>query len=493
MDGKDFPAACWSTNSEVADDPNSVVGLLTFSGDSYLQLEIPTDVLLDWPEVSVEGGSAQIHTFEGVRADQVYGYSQKGDYYLLRDVVSSGPGISIPGMQRQVIQGSSLLVSKQPIEPNPLIQSISVEFPGLREWVGMVPFQVQSKYNKERFLEMNFHFSRDDFERITIFENEFASIVVDFVNIHKGGRTSPFVFSFETDCKLTVEIKGSPFTLDQTMHQWVHPAIDLLSFLMGFRYSITSVQFKTKDSVSADYYAPFVGVTGNPTEIKLSSIPFSYKTIEEAINGIAERWFSFDEYARNSATLQTSLMHNWKTPLDMLFLASAQAFEAASRSGVDEQELPDEKLNEYIQSIKESDLSGKIKKWCCYKLKDSKWKSADKLAENLLNDLEPFTSFVVSDIERFMSDHREYRNAYTHRREIKRSSKLTNKELFHHTEAVQLLSYGAIAKMLGIGPEETIKAFEESGYRQNSLYRARRLYRLPNLQSGNSDNTATLC
>ena len=106
MDRKEFTAAIWSLNPNVTEDQNEILGILTFEGDRSIELEIPAGVLLDWPKIPVEGGYMQTHTVDGLQADQVYGFSQKGDYYLLRDVTSPGPGMSCPGMEcHNEIQG----------------------------------------------------------------------------------------------------------------------------------------------------------------------------------------------------------------------------------------------------------------------------------------------------------------------------------------------------------------------------------------------------
>lgn len=476
MDSKKFAPASWSLTPDETKYSNGTLGILTFMGDESLQLEIPVGVLLDWPKAPAEGGYVQYHTADGLHVDQVYGFSQKGDYYLLRDVSSQGPGMSCPGMENQTLHGSSLFVSREPIESNPVVKSISIKIPGLREWLGIVPFDVSLSLEDNRVSSIAFNFDLANADSIILFENEDAEITIDLINVQKGGPIPSFSFEFETDCEMRISFKGEGYDFDNSMDKWVYHAVSFLAFCMGFKYSIDSLRIKTVEGIKADYYAPFVGAKGAPSSLQLRSMPFSYGKIKDKISTMISGWYKFDDYLRNGSTLLTSLMNKWNMPLDMLFLASAQAFEAVSRSQVDECEISKEELEERIKAIKASNLSSKYKQWASYKLKNARWKSANSLAEDLIRKLGGFATYVVPDMDSFLKDHRAHRDAYTHRRSLDDDKSLSSEELFCHTEATQLLTYGAIALYTGLDPDEIIACFEGSRYRWNSLFRSRKQY-----------------
>ena len=177
-------------------------------------------------------------------------------------------------------------------------------------------------------------------------------------------------------------------------------------------------------------------------------------------------------------------------PLDMRFLASAQAFEAVSRSQVDEQEITDKALQEKIEDIKKSNMTSKLRQWVVYKVKNAKWKTANSLADSLIDRLENFPPYIVPDISRYLEDHRRHRDAYTHRKNLNTKQQLSSIDLYVHTEATQLLTYGAIALLLGMEPKEVVSALKESRYRWNSVYRANRLYAFrPDAKDGQGSNT----
>ena len=101
MNEKIFAPALWSLNPNSNFEDDAVSGQLSFDGKSYLELDIPTDVLLDWPKIPTKDGYMQCHTVEGLHTDCVYGFSQTGEHYILRDVSSPGPSFAAPGFQKQ--------------------------------------------------------------------------------------------------------------------------------------------------------------------------------------------------------------------------------------------------------------------------------------------------------------------------------------------------------------------------------------------------------
>lgn len=476
MDKKEFSPALWSLEPNVAEDPSEILGILTFEGDKGFELEILAGVLLDWPKIPTEGGFMQTHTAEGLRADQVYGFSQTGDYYLLNNVSSPGPGIACPGMEHQSLHGASLFVSRQPMSANPVVRSITFKIPGLREWVGVVPFNVSTRIEDNRFSGISFDFNLADATAISLYEDKEIKISINLITTRKGGPIPAFSFEFEADCEIEILFKGNDHDFDDAMEKWVYPVISFLAFCMGFKYSISALNIEAIDGIKAAYYAPFVGALGSPSSSQLRSMPFPYTKIGESVGVMIAGWYDFDDYLRNGSTLITSLMNEWNMPLDMLFLASAQAFEAISRSQVDECEISSNELMNRLKVIKESNLGARIKKWACYKLKYAKWKSANHLAKDLIEKLGEFATYIVPDSGRYLAEHRAHRDSYTHRRSLDENEELSNEELYAHMEATQLLAYGAIAYHLGIKPNEILTYFKDSRFRWNSIYRTRKQY-----------------
>lgn len=478
VDKVEFPAALWTMKSEdVGDESKSVVGLLNFDGEHQIELTVPFGLLLDWPCLPIEGGGyVQTHTIDGLSQDAIYGYSQTGKYLVLRDVASWGPSRAYPGFKKQTLWGSSLLVSREPMDGDPKVSIAHVELPGLREWMGKISFEATSQYENGRAKETSFAFRPEEMQAISLLENDEMRVSVECCGARKGGKTPSYTFEFELDCFLSVELLGESVDIGSFLDERMYPVVEFLSFCMGFRYAITGMEFFTSDGQRIEYYAPFVGVRGLPSGRQINTMPFPYERVEDQILTMLGSWVHFDSYARNASKLIVSLMNNWEMPLDMLFLASAQAFEAMTRVGVGEQEITDEELDKRLEVINCSNMPARTKGWAVRKLKGAKWKTANQLADVLLVKLKPIVEYVIPDAEKFKRDHRIQRNAFTHRRGLAECEKLTNEQLYYHTQAVQLLAYAAIAVEMGLTAEEVRRLLEKSRFRDGAAIRVRKLY-----------------
>lgn len=481
MDKVEFPPALWAVHPEdITDEAKSVVGLLEFDGVGPIKLTVPSGVLLDWPYVQLDGGgSAQVSTIEPLDASVVYGFSQDGKYYALRNVASRGPAVSYPGLCRQILHGMSLIQSHHPLDRDIEVVAAHVYLPGLREWVGQVPFKVSSKRDKGSLKGVSFVYETGMMNSLILLENDDVKISIEGIASRPGGRIPSYDFEFDTDRFLCIELLSSSLAIDEMLDSWVFPVLHFLSFCMGLNYAASKVEFTASDQLHVLYYAPLVGRQGSPSDEQFDVMPFTYGKIKDKVGEMISAWIGFDSYARNASSMCVSLMGNWNMPLDMRFLASAQALEAMSRHNVEEKEITDEELAERVAVIKGSALPGRIRKWATYKLAHANWKSANQLADSLFARMEPLASYIAPDIERFKKDHREQRNVFTHRREFNDDSRLTNEELYHHTEAVYLLAYASVAIALGLTPNRVLELLLESRFKHSAFYNARKLYALP--------------
>ena len=474
MEMINFSTAIWATSAEDATDSSkAVVGLLDFDENRGFELTIPWGTLLSDP---VTDNDVRISSIDGVSANAVYGFSQTGYYLVLKDVTSPGHSEAYPGFEKQVVSGSSLLVSRQLIEPEPKVTAAYIELPGLKEWVGHVPFDVESTYEGNKFKRLSFTFESESMQSIPLLENEEVSISVECKGTRAGGRTPSFSFEFSTNRFLRVEMTSASISLEEMLHLWINPVVNFLSFCMGFKYPTTSIKFLTEEKHEVSFYARMTGAKGSPSDTQLTTMPFPYSEIKDQVAGMLESWMKLGAYARNASNLLISLMNSSNMTIDMLFLASAQALEAVSRDGVDEQEINDEELDERLDTIKKSNLSDKVKRWATCKLKHAKWKSADQLLDNLFKTIDPVSTYLVPDLSRFKEDHREQRNAFTHRRVVEEGKELSFEQLYWHTQAVQLLVYSCTAAKLGLTSDSVLALLRKTQFRSSAVYHARKLY-----------------
>lgn len=468
-----FSTTIWATRAEdVIDSSKAVAGLLDFDEDHGFELTIPWGILLDDPS---DANGGRISSIGGLSADAVYGFSQKGHYLVLRDVITSGHSATYPGFEKQVLSGSSLLASRQPIEANPKVTVANVEIPGLKEWIGHVPFEVVSTCEGNAFNKLSFTFESENMQSIPLMENEEVRISVGCKGTKAGGRLPSFSFEFSADRFLRIETVSSPLSLDEMLDRWINPVVNFLSFCMGFKYAATSIEFVTTEKHKASFYARLAGAKGLPSDTLLRTMPFPYPAIEDQIAGMLESWMQFGPDARNGSKLLISLMDSGNMPIEMIFLASAQALEAMSRDGVDEKEMSNAQHQERLDAIKNSNLPSRVRDWALLKLKYANMKSANQLADDLLKTIDPVATYLVPDLSKFKEDHREHRNAFTHRREVKAGKELSSGQLYWHAQAVQLLVYGYTAVKLGMSPDGVLTLLKKTGFRSVVTYHPREL------------------
>ena len=60
----------------------------------------------------------------------------------------------------------------------------------------------------------------------------------------------------------------------------------------------------------------------------LREIPFTYRRLEDRIQTIMSSWLGLTGYVEDGAHRTVALFNSWNAPIDLLFLANAQASEA---------------------------------------------------------------------------------------------------------------------------------------------------------------------
>lgn len=150
-------------------------------------------------------------------------------------------------------------------------------------------------------------------------------------------------------------------------------------------------------------------------------------------------YISLDGYIKDATRRTVALLNNWNVPIDLIFLASAQAFEAYA----------------HMDAAKKEEHRGRLRS-----------KGHEK---HLLDRLEPFTSSLILNKEEFLNHHQNNRNGYTH---LNRSEQtLTGEDLYWHTEAVQLIDFAAAMNAIGLSPDEILQALQDSQFKSQERYR----------------------
>lgn len=451
MHDRDFTEAVWSLDPIDLDNIDQYVqGKVSFDHNRGLELKIPIGCLFGLRK----GDGFYYSSIEPHTATCAYGFSQSGDYLTMTNISADDPGFSCPGFQCQTILGQALIVSKAPAEPNPLITSISARIPGLREWIAKSPCETRLMIDEatSKVNSVGFNYDAAKAEDVTLFESDGVKISANYSGTYPGGPLPRYEFRFIDDYKLRISF-DKPISLDEAFSKWLIRTWNFISLCIGFRSSVDSIEFiNATTNKKCEYYVPLVEDDGNADPDALRKIPFSYKRIDDKVQGMLATWLNLDDYIAEAAGLTVNLLSKQVMPLDMLFLASSHALEGFSSTYASQKEK-----------------------------RSGHFKPAAIHEKQLLDDLEPLPSKLIPNREAFLQLQTENRNGYTHLNRSKQT--LVHDELYWHMKAVQLLDYAAAMHAIGVEPAEILHALDESRYRANDQYFIRQMYSIPETES----------
>lgn len=164
--------------------------------------------------------------------------------------------------------------------------------------------------------------------------------------------------------------------------------------------------------------------------------------------------------------------------IDALFSATANAFEAITRIGVNPYSISPAEHRNRIERIVARIEDEETRRWLKQKLSFSNLKSAHELAWEQLDRLGPVAAYLIPDKDRYLKEHRDTRNYYSHLDPRNKSHILKpGRELAVNAEATHLLLYFSICLLLGLHTEDILTAIKESRFKEYSIYRIQKQYR----------------
>lgn len=465
------------SDGDEANSNDAQVGLLSFDKGLSLSLEVPFGTLIDREYIEFANG-VRGYTGGYEDVDAVFGFSQDGKWYVLKDAYVSNWSESMPGFSSQRIEGNSLTVSNQPISNKLAIKSVAVQFDGFTKWFRN--FNITRKYEMKKDEAGNYAgcekvvYEYEPPESTTLFQNDNLSITVAQSGIEDGGPVINSKAALSVVSRLVISY-AEPTELEEAVQTVVHQMRGLVALLTGVYCSVDEVKaFSPDEGLSVDYYAPFIKREHPVSNDEVMHMPFPFPIIQDKIPLVIERWFSLCPDAVNAATILVSCLDGSIMSVDLTFIACASALEALSRVGVNQERFTQEDFEANMAAALSSIEDGEFREWLGRITFNRK--SAGSLARKLMNGLKPFSSYLIPDAERFLRDHRLCRNAYVHRDGLESDGVLKGEDLYYHTKAVWFLCYAAILNLIGISPEESLQAIEGSHYEDGAISQIRRQY-----------------
>lgn len=190
-------------------------------------------------------------------------------------------------------------------------------------------------------------------------------------------------------------------------------------------------------------------------------------------------WFDLDGHAADAAIRAVALLSDWDMPIELEFLAVAQAFEAVTQVGATFLDLAKDEFRRRKRIVKESIEEDDVRDWVLEKIGQKNYRQANDLARDQLAKLGSFAKYVVAESERYLKEHRDTRNYYTHLGHEGKREVLHGVELVANRDATYLLLYASVCLLIGLGADEILELVKKSGFKSDSFYRARKRYGEP--------------
>lgn len=202
------------------------------------------------------------------------------------------------------------------------------------------------------------------------------------------------------DCFLDIEF-DVPLTIKEIEREVVRPVQKFLSFCIGKHASIVELKFRQVDSSNViEYFKRFASSEKDISET--DNMPLPYRRIKANLPLLFSSWKAFrGDLERGASLLVSLLMIEWKMPIDLQFLASAQMLEALSRHEQATEELSRDTFAEYTEVVRSSIEDKEVRIWALKKLEHSNYVSQRKLLKNLLDRLGIFSQYLLQDEKQF--------------------------------------------------------------------------------------------
>lgn len=482
---EEFPASLWLSDPNGNFEDVGAMGIASFDSKRGVCLNIPVgSIPPDGDEALVLNAT---RTF-----DRIYGLAQDNSHLTLIDSIGLTSS-SFPGFARETWTASTALVSKSKFyKSDPQVISAIVKIAGLYEWFGQNPVKYNRRYeNDNSFVSAVISVNADNLNETLIYKNEHVEISLKPSATLSGGERPLRNQSIASDCNLVFRFSNSMPTLEDAIKDYIVPFRDFLSLFMGFRAEILTITFSSaEEREKIDAFIPFVEAKHDAlNKSDLKNMPFTFSTLENKIQKMYGKWLELPDDGRRAANIMLGILSNERSLyLDLNMIAAASAFEALSRIDNRTYELDEDTFNHRLQVVNDNIPDPKIRNWAMRHLKNSNFQLAGTLATQMLESLEPLSSYIVPDSKSFLANHRKTRNAYIHQNNnVSTDEILSGEALYAHAEAVILLNWGKLLCLLELSPEEIVDALRETKYRQKCVSRARDLYSLKDPETEHGD------
>lgn len=457
MKSTEFGAAIWGFDWDLFPADTAIQGTANLSDDG-IYLDIPFGCLL-WSGGIVIPERACRPPEE---VDYLYGFTQTGDWLVLKDCFPTSSTTSFPGGKRQRICANFLFSSKERFDPTAKIEEMEIGITGFAEWYGETPLYETIDADTMWFKSVEFDSEKSKAMNEILFEDESYALTVKHAYSASSVKVGGFTFSHESYLKVTLKNKKS----FEEMLQLVVALQDFFVLSMGFFGEIEFLRLKCEGvNKQVNCYGCFYKGK-EPTKRQLQEMPFPRRRIRGSEAEVFESLLHADRDLSEAINLASSLIgRNWDIPFSLEALASSQCLEVLSRIGVELNSIDPDDYSRIVQTIKDSVVDKDALKWISERMPGNR-KGQQRLLSELVGRHQSAFEWAVSDVKKYVTTQVALRNSLTH---VRNDEERGFDDQYWCAKATVLIALFIIWEMLGLASTDIINAFEESRYMDHVL------------------------
>ena len=434
-------------------------------------LDIPFGELLGAPGIVVHGGPPQRPT----RVDHIFGLTRSGRHAVLADAFFLSGKTSIPGGSCQRIEAGYLLLGRERFDPSGLVSKIELGLRGLNEWAASL-FSAEATYEPNgMFRGLSVDLDRDKSNRILMND---AQLKIELIHTLSSSALTAAGMSVRHDCMLCISF-NEPVSLNGAI-ETAGKLERFFSFCMEQFAEIMSLRIGFVDCDKlVDCYYPFPLPRHPNQEFDCREMPLNYSVVRDDINDSLKRWLDADSFLKSACDIVSSFdAGKWDLPINISFIAIAQALEALSKIDANSFSLEPEKYKRFKKIALDSIDDREVRDWIQRRLNGNNKGQQALLKEFFVRHRDVVDAVIPGGEKKFLYAQKSYRNSCVHPGRGHAGGSLPDEmEAFYwHMKCSRLICKLVIAKLIGLPFNEIINPNRCRAEWNNVIRRARAMY-----------------
>lgn len=343
-------------------------------------------------------------------------------------------------------------------------RQVLLQFQHLSEWIGQPIVQQtmtfwQNEKEEPKLGEVVYRYR-------PLPEETFSANDLDFKILFgfktKGGILNPVTLY----PKVYLEIASS---ISKSVYEWwfdvIRPIRDLFSLAIDrpidvARFDVIDEREEEKGSKRRVFFKGRKTDTED-RELIVQDMLFAKSDVPANLGELVDRWLRMTTDLPMVCKLYSSVTSIREQYLEAEFLSLAQVAELYHRSRFNSSILPKDKWKEKIKKILDKAPDSE-RQWLKEKLIWSNASTLQDRLKELLNELEPTTSMLVSDKDSFSKNVKDKRNYFTHWDTKSKDKASLYPDLYFVTKTLRYLVAACLLRELGFSSAQTAELFKRN-------------------------------